>query len=225
MNTKNTSTYHKLPILDGLELLYAKNHTISFPFHTHDTFNIALILKQTFNVKLADKYLQSPVGTLSITNPYEVHATPCDNKIGNSFFSFYISPDIIKELNNGEDVFFEDKTIYDDPLFKTFYQLSLNLKNPGFSFEKTLLSALKRLVKNHAHTVVFKNKETTLFQSFIEEHSFEKFSLESTALKFGMDKYKFLRLFKQETGLTPNNFVISKRIEHCKKLLLTENDF
>ena len=34
-----------------------------------------------------------------------------------------------------------------------------------------------------------------------------------------MDKYKFLRLFKQETGLTPNNYVILRRIEQAKTMI------
>lgn len=63
----NISTYHKIPILDGLELLNAKKHTIDFPFHTHNNFNITLILNQTFYTKLNDKFLQAPTGTLSIT--------------------------------------------------------------------------------------------------------------------------------------------------------------
>ena len=51
-----------------------------------------------------------------------------------------------------------------------------------------------------------------------------KFSLEKTAKHFGLDKYKFLRLFKQETGLTPNSFVILKRIEKAKKLMTGNDD-
>jgi AraC-like DNA-binding protein len=67
-------------------------------------------------------------------------------------------------------------------------------------------------------------KRSSHFQRFLEEETFEKFSLETTASKFGLDKFKFLRLFKYETGLTPNNYIILKRIEKCKQLLQTQND-
>jgi AraC-like DNA-binding protein len=220
----NQNTYNKLPILDGLELLHAKNHTIDFPFHTHNTFNIALILNQTFYTKLSDKFLQAPIGTLSITNPDEVHATPCDTTIGNSFFTFYISPDVFKELNGGSDVFFEEKVIYDETLFSSLYYLSQQTNNPTINIEKLLLGDIKKLITNYASPNKFKYKERKLFSSFINETSLEKFSLERTAHNFGLDKYKFLRLFKQETGLTPNNFILLQRIEKCKKLLQTETD-
>jgi len=223
-DTHNISTYHKIPILDGLELLNAKKHTIDFPFHTHNNFNITLILNQTFYTKLHDKFLQAPIGTISITNPNEVHATPCDNKLGNSFFTFYVSPDVLKTLNKGRDVFFEDKIIYDHHVFSSFYYLSNHFNNPKVNFEKELLRILEKLVARYAINLHFEYKKTALFQSFISENLMEKFSLTDTAKRFGLDKYKFLRLFKHETGLTPNNYILLQRIEKCKKLITKEAD-
>lgn len=224
MKNINNNTFHKLPILDGLELLNAKNHSIDFPFHTHKTFNITLILDQPFSTKLFNRFLQAPRRTICITNPNEVHATICENKIGNSFFTFYISPDVLKELNSKNLPFFDDKVIYDEILFQQLFSISQKFDNPKIDVEQKLLMTLKRLVTDYAKDTVFSDKETKLFQRFLEEDTFEKFSLENTAKKFGLDKYKFLRLFKQETGLTPNNYIILKRIEKCKQLLQTQDD-
>lgn len=218
---KNSNTYHKLPILDGLELLNAQNNTVSFPYHTHDTFNIALILKHTFDTKLTDKHLHAPAGTLSITNPFEVHATPCDGKTGNSFFTFYVSPDVLKMINHNHEVFFEEKIVYDQELFHDFYFLSQNFSSIGINAEKALLALLEKLIRLYGKNHNFKNSEINLFSRFMEDRVTEKFSLEETAKSFGLDKYKFLRLFKHETGLTPNNYLILKRIEKSK-ILLTE---
>lgn len=216
---KDVNTYYKLPTLDGLELLNAKSHTIDFPFHTHDTFNIALILNATFNTKLSDKFLKAPVGTLSITNPHEVHATPCERTIGNSFFTFYISPVAMQTFNKGENVFFEDRIIYDAALFQKLYFLSRNFHKADCNFETALVQAIKALITKYACAKPFKRPTTRLFQEFINETNLEAFSLNKTACQFGLNKYKFLRLFKQETGLTPNNYIILKRIEQSKTLL------
>lgn len=72
MKLKNKTRYHQLPILDGLRLLDAKQHTRNFPFHTHDTFNITLVLDQLFCTRLSNRFLQAPVGAIVITNPEEV---------------------------------------------------------------------------------------------------------------------------------------------------------
>lgn len=224
MKLKNQNSYHKLPILDGLELLDAKNHTLNFPFHTHDTFNITLVLAQTFSTKVDNRFLQAAAGTIVVTNPQEVHATFCDNRIGSSFFTFYIPADVFTGLNNNIPVFFDNKTIRDSILFQQLFRLSQCINSAGTGFEKDLIKALKGLLTNHAAGNFIAAKKHQLFQQFLQEESFEQFSLENAARRFGLDKYKFLRLFKYETGLTPYNYIILKRIEKCKQLLQTQND-
>jgi AraC-like DNA-binding protein len=224
MKTSTKNSFHKLPILDGLEVLDAKQHTLNFPFHTHNTFNITLVIEQTFSTKLADRFLQAPTGTIVITNPEEVHSTICDNKIGSSFFTFYVSPDALTALNNKKPVFFETKLISDKTLFQQLFAISQNFTVSNDAVEKNLVATLRSLVAKYAVNTFIENKKHTHFQRYLEEETFEKFSLESAANKFGLDKFKFLRLFKYETGLTPNNYIILKRIEKSKQLLLAQND-
>ena len=216
---KDVSTYTTIPYLDGVDLLHAKNHTIDFPNHTHNTFNIALVINQSFKAKLPSQILTAPVGTICVTNNDEVHATPCDKETGNTFITFYVSPEILQEINNGKHVFFKDRVIYNQNLFSSLYQLSQNNIHRSTNFESRLINSLRLLVKEYASELPFKKCETRLFQRFLAEDPFKKFSLEKTAKGFGMDKYKFLRLFKQETGLTPNNYIIVKRIEQAKDMI------
>jgi len=209
--------YHQLPILDGLELFSTKAHKLDFPFHTHNTYNFALIIKNTFNIELSDKLLKVPSGSISIVHPDEVHATPCDKEIGHSFFTFYVSPEFIKSLNKNQEVYFEQKVIEDQKLFQELYILTQNVNN--INFEARLTEVLRTLVRTYALKKEFNHATTRLFKTFIDETSFQNFSLEKTATQFGLNKYKFMRLFKQETGLTPNNFVLLKRIEKSKEML------
>jgi AraC-like DNA-binding protein len=224
MKSAGKNVYHKLPILDGLELLDARQHTLTFPFHTHNTFNITLVIEAIFATKLNTRLLHATPGTIVITNPGEVHSTICDNRVGSSFFTFYISPDVLTGLNNKLPVFFENKIINDPVLFEQLLYLSQNIKGAMPDFEQQLIEAVRVLVSKHASNTFNKSSHNKLFQKFLYEETFEKFSLENTAQKFGLDKYKFLRLFKYETGLTPNNYIILKRIEKCKELLQTHDD-
>jgi AraC-like DNA-binding protein len=82
-----------------------------------------------------------------------------------------------------------------------------------------LLAVLESLIRRWGKNQKFKNSEINLFSRFLEDKISEKFSLEEAAKSFGLDKYKFLRLFKYETGMTPNSYVILKRIEKSKILL------
>ncbi|TDS14687.1 AraC family transcriptional regulator [Sphingobacterium paludis] len=211
-------------MLDGMEILYAQHHRLDFPDHTHDTFNIALILNQTFSVKLPGKVLRAPIGNLCITNPQEVHATPCEQIMGNTFTTFYVAPDVLKSMNGEADVFFEEKVIYDEALFLEFLSLSRKPSDTAAQYERRMLNCLAVLVQKYAVPSTFKSSDLRLFHEFLDEHRQQSFSLADTAKKFGMDSFKFLRLFKQETGLTPNRYVIQKRIEAAKDLLLHADD-
>lgn len=224
MNKKNVSEYRRLNVFDGTEILFAQGHTIDFPLHTHDTFNIALILDQTFSSRLTTNFVQAPVGSICITNPDEIHATPCEKKLGNSFITFYIAPTILRQLNHGADVFFKDKVIYDQRLFSTLFYLSQNIDNRAIDYETELMSALSELVKQFATEIHFQHKELILFREFVQDDLSGRFSLEQTARKFGVNKYKLLRLFKHETGLTPNSFITLKRIEQAKRMLAEHGD-
>ncbi|MDP2722425.1 MAG: helix-turn-helix transcriptional regulator, partial [Bacteroidales bacterium] len=157
--------------------------------------------------------------SITIVHPNEAHATPCDKDLGNSFFTFYVSPEAIKYFNNGEPVFFEDRIIYDQYVFNELYFLSVHFKNNEIDFENRLIAVLKLLVTKYTSVQPIKFATSKLFQSFINETNFESFSLDKTASQFGLNKYKFIRLFKQETGLTPNNYVLLKKIEKSKKEL------
>jgi AraC-like DNA-binding protein len=224
MAAQSNNTYRRLSILDGVEILHAKKHAANFPFHSHQTFNITLVLDQVFSTRLSGHLLHALPGAIVITNPDEVHATICESRIGSSFFTFYISPAVIEHLNFDKPVFFDNKVIYDLDLFKKLNLLSLHLDDSNPDFEKHLLASVHELVIKYANDYAISEQQGVCFQEFLKQDILTRFSLERSAALFGLDKYKFLRLFRQQTGLTPNNYVILKRIEQSKTMLHTGAD-
>lgn len=56
-------------------------------------------------------------------------------------------------------------------------------------------------------------------RQYLDEHYTEKFSLDELSKHFFISKYHLSREFKNHFGITPNLYVISKRITMVKKLL------
>lgn len=56
-------------------------------------------------------------------------------------------------------------------------------------------------------------------RSYLDEHYTEKFSLDELSEQFFISKYHLSREFKAHFGITPNHYVIAKRITLAKKLL------
>jgi AraC family transcriptional regulator len=63
------------------------------------------------------------------------------------------------------------------------------------------------------------NRKLALVLDLIESDLSEDLSLKSLAAAAGLSEYHFLRMFKQSTGYTPHQYVISQRIERAKELL------
>ncbi|HSK73078.1 MAG TPA: AraC family transcriptional regulator [Pyrinomonadaceae bacterium] len=63
------------------------------------------------------------------------------------------------------------------------------------------------------------NKKLSLVLDLIETDLSQDLSLSVLASAVGLSEYHFLRMFKQSTGLTPHQYVISQRIERAKELL------
>ncbi|CAN5195796.1 AraC family transcriptional regulator [soil metagenome] len=221
------SKYYKLSVCDGMEALDASNYNTPFPSHYHPTFNISLVYDGVFQAKLNDRSVGATPGTILITNPQEIHANPCDKEDSLSFFTFYLSRDFLNYCNESKQVGFAEKIIDDPKLFAELNKLKLSLNNgePPMNFEGELVKNLKLLAVNHGtNSPEESNDMHALFEDFLAEENFEKFSLEDAARRFGIDKFKFLRLFKFQTGLTPNNYFILKRIEKSKIMLAEGRD-
>lgn len=63
------------------------------------------------------------------------------------------------------------------------------------------------------------NRKLALVLDLIESDLSEDLSLKALAAAAGLSEYHFLRMFKQSTGYTPHQYVISQRIERAKELL------
>ncbi|MBS1511553.1 MAG: AraC family transcriptional regulator [Bacteroidetes bacterium] len=225
---KAFSKFSQLKAFDSLETLSARQYHTSFPSHYHETYNISLVYEGVFKASINGKQLFAEPGSILITNPYEIHANPCDDNDSISFFTFYISPSFLQTAT-GQQPFFSTNVITDAGLFAVLHQLAAQLdsKNMNAYFEQQFKTALQQLSQTHAvhaEAQPVKGITTSLFNTFLAQQQPDKFSLDAAAQQFGINKFKFLRLFKQQTGLTPANYFLLQRIEAAKKLLREDGD-
>jgi AraC family transcriptional regulator len=86
---------------------------------------------------------------------------------------------------------------------------------------------MSQLLSNQAgfsarHQIVLGERSETFLTRvivFIEEHLVERFTLRELALEAGVSPFHFVRIFKQKTGLTPHQYVMSRRVARAQRLL------
>lgn len=79
--------------------------------------------KKTLLNKHLNQSLYIESGSISITNPYELHSNPLvDNFIRISFDTLYVSADLMYYLSAGKNIQFENRKINDVALNTAFHK-------------------------------------------------------------------------------------------------------
>lgn len=82
-----------------------------------------------------------------------------------------------------------------------------------------ILSILLQDVTNSKEEQTPARQKMLQIRLYLDEHYTDKFSLDQLSENFFISKYHLSREFKNHFGITPNHYVISKRITLVKKLL------
>lgn len=201
----------------------------NFSKHFHDTYTIGITYEGMLKTYNSNQIYDSYKFTSRVNNPGEVHGGISTSW---SHSNFYPSVDILSSLY--EDIYFEKKVplfekhiINDKILFFKLHNFFLNFyKNEDFLQTQTsLVDALSYLIINYTSQTkkdfhIFDNKKVVKRSyEFIQDCIDYEFDLDILASNANMSKFHFLRVFKNELGITPHNFIINERVNKAIKLI------
>ena len=212
--------FKRLPILDTLEIFHSENEHSYFPFHFHDVFCISLITKgiEQFITKEDESFALS--GNISITNPGEVHRNKSALSNGYSYKTIYISPDLLTYLNGGRHVNKIQRVINNPNLFNHLSML-IDMENVTADFwGKSIALLLQYQEKNtHLHLPVKVDRFESI-NELIDQNKGERICTKQLCSLFYMSQYHFIREFKRAKGVSPQTFIMLKRLQNVKKDVL-----
>ncbi|MEL6562390.1 MAG: AraC family transcriptional regulator [Bacteroidota bacterium] len=213
-----------VPELDEVESLQVKNQKSSFPEHYHDTFCISLIQSGIEAIKMADRILYTPKNSISINNPFEIHANPLvEGSAGNSFTTLYLSPDLVDSMLDKKGVIFNHQQTLRGDINSLFEETVISLKEKNILvLEENLKVLLKKFTQQRKSISNDRINSSTRWAElviFIENNLDQKISLDLMAKFMSMNKFNFAKEFKSRYGLSPINYVIMKKIFLAKSLI------
>ncbi|ADG92516.1 transcriptional regulator, AraC family [Arcobacter nitrofigilis DSM 7299] len=201
-----------------------------FSKHFHNTYTIGLTHDGIFKSRYEKKIIYSYKQSSKIINPGEVHGGDSNSW---KYTNFYPSIELVSEVY--EQIFLEKKI----PIFTEHIINDINLYNLLLNFfisiysnvdkmivETNMINALSYLIKNYAdmtkdYDYSFNNKEIIKNSiSYIKDSLETNISLDDLAANSNLSKYHFLRVFRNNTGITPHKYILIQRIEKSKDLIL-----
>ncbi|MCK7555783.1 AraC family transcriptional regulator [Chitinophaga sedimenti] len=123
-------------------------------------------------------------------------------------FFLFNSPSLSAATNNILRIAIENNSAKD-------YMTDLALK-------ELLIRIMQTQARKYFETNFLKDKSVNRFAAivdYIRNNLREKISMEGLAKQAYMSKSNFFRAFKQEFGISPNNFILQERIGQAKSLL------
>ncbi len=212
-------------LLDNLEYISVRNQTTDFPKHFHETFCISLIHKGIEQISFEEQTLIGETGSITITNPYEIHSNPIiDTSLQLEFDTIYIAVDLMKYLCGGKTIAFANRKINDPRANKLFIQLKNALdQNKAVVIEQLLFQFAQVLVhyskeKKEAYSVL-KFNSLNRVNEFIENNIQSKFNLDALSKMVHLNKFGFAKKFKTTTGMSTMNYIMMRKIFSSKKLI------
>lgn len=212
-------------LFDNLEYISITNQTTEFPKHFHETFCISLIHKGIEQIDFNQGSLFSESGSISITNPYEIHSNPLlDKSSPLAFDTIYVSNDLMKYSLDGKNIQFVNRKIKSTQA----NQLFVNLKNAMGRREPTgiavHLTQFATSLKHYSEESDTEPSELDFsnfnqIKVYIDRHITESFCLSKLSRMAHMNKFGFIKNFKSATGLTPMNYILMKKMFSCKQMI------
>lgn len=198
-------------------------------FRNVNIFEIELFIESAGGIYVDNKYHPVQANDLILRHPGQTTqaVTP---------FTCYC---IRFSINNREDVFWENEILNNLPLithlknpieFRHFFEEVLEAHiNPNtfsdFTFKINILKILKKLFEtNHSLDFISGKKISNPYivsgVDYINSNWDKELSIHDISNYIGLSKNYFLKLFSDNTGETPNNYIQKLKMKHAKELLV-----
>ncbi len=206
------------------------------PEHIHPGYMIVFSFNDVSIVKIEDVEYKSNPGTFYVVSPYVKHQEIIRNGIPRYYALIvdknYFDNVFSKYCNEKIPIFTINEYEYSNRIIQLLKDFSIEC-----SEERDKEVNLSELILNQiCHRVVriilnIKNKQNSFSNKFainnalyfMQSNINRNISTSLLASAANLSVFHFCRLFKQETGKTPMNYLSGLRLERVKKLLL-END-
>jgi len=222
--------FHRFPIT-GIDPMTAAS-TRSYPRHIHDQYGVGVVDAGGHSSWSGRGQVEAGPRSFICVNPGEVHDGHAVGEQGRRWRMFYFDPGVIEQtrrdvLDGGcSELTFRVPVFMDpelQPLFEAAFSFGKATENDdGMAVETSLLTFVAGLVRHSTSNVMLdaKTADVRRARERIDDDPTAPLSLADLARDSGVSRYRFLRSFARELGLTPHAYILQRRLARARRLIL-----
>lgn len=206
------------------EVLHAQFEHHAYPSHTHDSWTVLLVDQGTVTYDLDRHEHRTTNSTVTLLPPQVPH----DGRSATPDVPFrkrvlYLEPEWLSL--SAVDAAAEAPTLFDPSVTSTVDQIHAALNDPAdvLAAECGVL-ALRELVQPHLKSPVDIASDKPLarrLRHLLDDRLDETFTIAEAAADLGAHRSHLVRVFTQTYGIAPHQYVIGRRVDRARRLLLT----
>jgi len=212
--------------LKKIKMFQAHFHGVGFDLHRHDSYAIGRTISgiHCFNYRGKKQYSQ-PGNTIALF-PDELHDGSAGDENGFGYRIVYIEPSIIQEVLGGKPLpYINDGVSNDHRLFRALDFLDKPITGDLDSLEESniifeISSALSEVSSKRRGRVAYDYKAAEIARDMLSESLDQSISIEDLAKITGRSKWSLTRDFRALFGTSPYRYLIMRRIDKVKELLV-----
>lgn len=204
--------------------------------HTHEGFEICYLEKghQTYNVKGRDYLIKT--GEIFLTKPGEVHSSGRQAQEKGQLYWIHVIPKIkgerflgltkeqgkllLREMHGIKDRHFPASAALHTAIKRAHKQILLQPSTfINISLSNAIVAILLELINSASVPRKPEAGDMNRIITYIDEHLEETIRVPALAKQFGLSTSWFKARFKKETGLSPAEYVLRKRIYKAREFL------
>lgn len=204
--------------------------------HSHDSYEFFIPFQSIPNVCCGEKHLFVPKDMILPINPFQEHG-PGDKYLKGFFVAVHVESEFMRRV--AQSIYGEARMVFTNQPVPLKNELKILIRK--FAEEaakqktgnKLILECLSTqiavqfirdlLAVGESESVGKRTSKRSLdsvVNSFNENDSGRHYSTQSAAREANLSKYHFIRAFRSETGKTPYNYLLDRKINKAKKLLI-----
>ncbi|WP_415899667.1 AraC family ligand binding domain-containing protein [Neptuniibacter sp. QD48_11] len=230
MNQDNQFQYSKSEHLEQVTVLNAAISDFSYGRHAHEEYSFGVTLSGRQDFFSSGQFHRSHPGNIIVFNPDEVHDghSGVDDKL--QYRMLYVHPDQLAPAFQAAGIksqgFRVADTLLDDPQLCQhilhLVQLIENRSEDKLRQECELYQMATRIAQLYGECQAdqkARRVDSLLLRArdFINHNLQTDVSLEELSQQANLSKYHFLRMFRQQFGLTPHQYILNCRINRARE--------